>query len=273
MLEYRLNFVDITNHPLTHRYARPGAGPPTARADICSGEQCLLWRFTAPRKGGQFVAGKGEVEIGVGAYNCDGTYSFYGPTAAPDRSAEIGESDPGRWQSVKVPADVDPAKQGIERYPHPVCDATGTARSPAASSSGRRTTRSTGSWRAPASRSPSSTPSEAGQDCMGERDGFGWSTVAGFVSYSPLKGNEKDISNLISQTYCSLLAFGLLPEGKKNTDCLTTARCMPGTRATARWVKLPGRAVPRRPKPSARSSAATSARRATPTARWAIPRR
>ena len=87
---------------------------------MCAGEQCLLWRFTAPRKGGEFVAGAGEVEIGIGAYNCDGTYSFYGPNAAPDRSAEIGESDPGRWQSVTVPADVDPSQGRHRPLSHPV---------------------------------------------------------------------------------------------------------------------------------------------------------
>jgi hypothetical protein len=239
--EYRLNYVDVTNHPKTvgHPTLVMGAA---ARADICSGEQCLLWRFTAPRKGGQLVAGAGEVEIGIGAYNCDGTYSFYGPTAATDRTAKIGESDPARWASVKVPAQVDPSKQNVDRFHIPF-----------ASNRNREIARSIFVWPADntidwelASSGFMITQfdwSETAQDCVGKREGFGWSTTAGFESYSPLKGNEKDASKLISQTYCSLLAFGLLPEGKKNTDCLTTARCMPGT-ADCPWLKLPDSLCP-----------------------------
>ena len=240
-LEYRLNFVDVTNHPMSigNPVLVMGAA---ARADICSGEQCLLWRFTVPRKGGQWVPGAGEAEIGIGGYNCDGTYSFYGPKAAPDRSKEIGQSDPGRWQAVKVPSVVDPTKDGIARY-----------KIPFATNKNREVARSIFLWPADntidwelASSGFEITEldtSETGQDCIGAREGFGWSTKGGFVAYSPLAGNEKDISNLISQSYCSLLSFGLLPEGKKQTDCLTTVRCMPGS-AGCPWIKLPDSLCP-----------------------------
>jgi hypothetical protein len=63
------------------------------------------------------------------------------------------------------------------------------------------------------------------------------------VSYSLMDGNDTDISNLISQTYCSLLAFGLLGEGLKDTKCLETERCMPGT-ANCPWLKLPDSLCP-----------------------------
>jgi hypothetical protein len=241
VLEYRLNFVDITNHPLTVG-TRDLMNSAAQRADVCSGEQCLLWRFTAPRKGGEFVKGASEIEIGVGAYNCDGTYSFYGDKAAPDRSAEIGESDPARWQAVKVPAEFDPAKEGIERF-----------HIPWATNKNREIARSIFVWPADfkidwelASAGFEITQldtSEAGEDCQGARDRVKWATVDGFVSYSPLKGNDKDISNQINQTYCSLLAFGILPENMKNTDCLTTARCMPGS-ANCLWRKLPDSLCP-----------------------------
>jgi hypothetical protein len=240
-VEYRLNFVDITNHPLT-------IGTPdlvrtaASRAEVCAGEQCLLWRFTAPRSGGKFVAGKGEVEIGVGAYNCDGTYSFYGPKAAPDRTKEIGESEPGRWQAVSVPADVDPTKDGIDRYHIPF-----------ATNKNREVARSIFVWPQDYSidwelasagfEITGFDTSEAGLDCMGTRDGFAWSTVGGFVSYSPLAGNDKDISNQILQTYCSLLGFGILPEGMKDKDCLTTERCTPGANGCT-WLKLPDSLCP-----------------------------
>jgi hypothetical protein len=246
VLEYRLEYVEIYNHPQS-------IGLPdlvrtaNQRADVCAGEQCLLWRFTAPRQGGQTIAGMGEVEIGVGAYNCDGTYSYYGPNAASDRTAEIGESDPGRWQSVKVPAVHDPAKEGVERFHIPF----GTNKN-------REVARSlflfpadnTLDWELASSgfNITSFDTSPAGQDCMGEREGFGWNAVAGFVSYSPLKGNDKDISNQINQTYCALLAFGLLPEGQKNKDCFTTERCLPDGGnfgdGGCDWLKVPDSLCP-----------------------------
>jgi hypothetical protein len=245
VIEYRLNYVDIINHPLS-------IGLPdlvrtaNQRADVCAGEQCLLWRFTAPRKGGEFVAGPAEVEIGVGAYNCDGTYSFYGPTAAPDRSSVVGESDPGRWQSVKVPADHDPAKQGIDRFKIPF---TTNRNREIARSIFLVPSDNTIDWELASSGfllTQFDTSVDA-QDCIGARDGFGWSTVAGFESYSPLKGNDKDISNQINQTYCSLLGFGLLPEGKKNQDCFAP-RCMPDGGqfgdGGCDWIKLPDSLCP-----------------------------
>ena len=246
-LEYRLNYVDIYNHPQSVGLPdlQRSAGQ---RADVCSGEQCLLWRFTAPRAGGQYVAGKGEVEIGVGAYNCDGTYSFYGPSAAPNRMQESGESAPDRWQSVKVPADVDPTKTNVDRFHIPWT--TNRNREIARSiflfpsdnsidwelaSSGFTITQI--EW------------SPAAQDCIGSRNGFvGWNTVAGFESFSPIAGNDRDISNQVNQTYCALLAFGLLPEGMKQKDCAKTQRCVPDGGSYGDggcdWVKLPDSLCP-----------------------------
>jgi hypothetical protein len=246
-IEYRLNYVDIYNHPqsigLPDLMRTAGQ-----RADVCSGEQCLLWRFTAPRAGGAYVAGKGEVEIGVGAYNCDGTYSFYGPGAAPDRTAIVGESAPGRWQSVKVPADVDPAKPGVDRF-----------HIPWATNKNREIARSiflipkdnTIDWELASSGFTITQMdwSDPGLDCLGSRNGFvGWNTVAGFEAYSPVAGNDRDISDQINQSYCSLLGFGLLPEGKKNKDCSQTARCIPDGGSFGDggcdWVKLPDALCP-----------------------------
>jgi hypothetical protein len=246
VLEYRLNFVDIITHPLSiglpdlQRTAQQ-------RADVCAGEQCLLWRFTAPRKGGQYVAGAGTAEIGIGAYNCDGTYSYYGPKAANDRSADIGEKDPGRWQAVTVPVDYDPAKDGVARM-----------HIPWATNKNRAIQRSLFllpadnklDWELASSGFEVTTldTSDPAQDCIGKRNRLAWTTADGFVSYSPMVGNEKDISNQINQTYCSLLAFGLLPEGKKDKDCLTTERCMPdgGTfgDGSCDWLKLPDSLCP-----------------------------
>ena len=137
---------------------------------------------------------------------------------------------------------VDPTKQGIDRYHIPF-----------ATNRNREIARSIFIW--PEDNSidwelassgfeiTGFDTSEAGQDCIGARDSFKWNTVNGFVAYSPLKGNDQDVNNLISQTYCSLLAFGVLPEGMKNEDCLTTARCMPGS-ADCPWIKLPDALCP-----------------------------
>jgi hypothetical protein len=246
-IEFRLNYVDVYNHPQS-------IGLPDLvriagqRADVCSGEQCLLWRFTAPRKDGEFVPGAAEVEIGIGAYNCDGTYSFYGPNAAPDRSDIIGESDPGRWQSVKVPAEFDPAETGRDRF-----------HIPWETNENRKIARSI--FLLPTDNSIDWELASSGfditeidwsddvLDCIGSRNGLiGWNAVSGFVAYSPMEGNETDISNQINQTYCSLLAFGLLPEGMKNKDCLTTERCLPDggsfSDGGCDWIKLPDSLCP-----------------------------
>jgi hypothetical protein len=246
-IEYRLNYVDIYNHPQS-------AGLPdlqrsaSQRAEVCSGEQGLLWRFTEPRAGGAFVAGKGEVEIGIGAYNCDGTYSFYGPTAAPDRTKDVGESAPGRWQSVKVPADVDPAKPGVERF-----------HIPWVTNKNREIARSiflipkdnSIDWELASSGFTITQMDWSGDalDCIGSRNGFvSWNTVMGFESYSPIAGNDRDISDQTNQTYCALLAFGLVPEGMKNKDCSKTLRCLPdgGTYGDGGcdWVKVPDALCP-----------------------------
>ncbi len=246
-IEYRLNYVDIYNHPQSVGLPdiQRTAGQ---RAEVCSGEQCLLWRFTAPRANGQYVAGKGEVEIGVGAYNCDGTYSFYGPSAAPDRTKEVGEAAPTRWQSVKVPADVDPSKTNVDRFHIPW--ATNRNRE-IARSIFLFPTDNTIDWELASSGFLVTQIewNDAALDCIGSRNGIvGWNTVAGFESYSPIEGNDRDISNQINQTYCALLGFGLLPEGMKNKDCKQTARCMPDGGAYGDggcdWIKLPDALCP-----------------------------
>jgi hypothetical protein len=59
------------------------------------------------------------------------------------------------------------------------------------------------------------------------------------------RGSPSDITN---QTYCARLAFGLLPDGMKEKDCLTTARCMPDAGnfgdGGCDWVKLPDSLCP-----------------------------
>jgi len=245
-LEYRLNLVEVINHPLTIGLPLLKASA-NARADICSGEQCLLWRFTLPRSGGQLVAGASTIQIGVGGYNCDGTYSFYGPTAAPVR--EGISDDPGRWQAPVEDADFDPAKQGMQQH-----------HIPWRTNHNREIARSifleprdnTIDWELSSSgfEITSLDTSEAGRDCIGARDSQAWVTGGTFVSYSPMAGNDTDINNLISQPFCQLLAFGVLEEGKKDRSCVDTPRCVPtpdrmlSDPTRCPWLKLPDSLCP-----------------------------
>ena len=239
VLEYRLTSVVVTNHPDT--VSQPVLLQTAAtRADTCAGEQCLLWRFTLPRSGGEFVAGAGKSTIGIGRYNCDGTYSFYGPTAAPDRE---GLTDPARWEAVEADMMVDPDLEGRDARVIPFGD-----------NPNRRF-----------ARSPFTDPAmdmeidwelvsqgfdiididtaDAGEDCQGTRSGEDWIPAGQFLSYAPLEPNSHDITNQISQTYCQLLAVGILPEGMQERDCLELPRCTPGDEGCD-WGKLPDSLCP-----------------------------
>lgn len=246
VLEYRLNMVEVINHPLT--ISQPVLKvSAAARAEICSGEQCVLWRFTLPRAGGELVEGPSTIQIGIGAYNCDGTYSFYGPSAAPPRDGI--SNDPGRWQAPIVDAEFDPKKQGMEQH-----------HIPRQTNGNREIARSV--FLAPTDNSidwelansgfeiTSLDSSEAGRDCIGSRDAVQWVTGGTFVSYSPMAGNDVDVNDLIYQPYCQLLAFGILEEGKKDTSCADTPRCLPtpermlGDPDRCPWVKLPDSLCP-----------------------------
>ena len=101
-LEYRLNYTEIKNHPLT-------AGHPgllsTVQRDTERETRSTLWRFKAPVDGmGGQASGISMNTVGSGVYNCDGTYSFYSEDAAPDRDIS---DEPDRWASTPVPAMVD----------------------------------------------------------------------------------------------------------------------------------------------------------------------
>jgi hypothetical protein len=70
-----------------------------------------------------------------------------------------------------------------------------------------------------------------------------WKPGGTYEVYTPLPENDKEIITLISQTYCQLVAFGILPSDKKTTVLCTTARCMPGS-ADCPWKKLPDSLCP-----------------------------
>ncbi|MDH5675175.1 MAG: hypothetical protein OEZ06_23820 [Myxococcales bacterium] len=238
VLEYRLSLVEVQNHPDTIGLP-PLLMLAANRAQTCSGEQCLLWRFTFPREGGQYVAGPGKSQIGIGRYNCDGTYSFYGDSAAPTRE---GLSDGGRWAGVEVDTEVNPDAEGRDRQTIPFAD---NPNRNVTYSPFLRTDTNEIDWELGSQGFDivEIDTSDAGMDCMGSRDGENWITGGSFVSYSPLAPNTTDIADDINQTYCQLLAFGILTDANRDLDCLAVPRCTPGD-ADCPWLKLPDSLCP-----------------------------
>jgi hypothetical protein len=247
VLEYRVEFSDTLNHPktigvdalktlTTQRYEQE--------------QQSILWRLELPRKGGKLVAGKGKFTNGVGRYNCDGTYSYYSDSAAPDVASF--SSDKTRWAAVTVDVDFDPAKTGIDQIHIAFAD-----------NKNRNFTYT-----------PFLNPdsyaldwelinqgydlktidlTDAGRDCIGARDGSKWSMGGTYWVYTPLKGNDVEpIAALSGQNYCQLAAFGAF---LKTYGC-DTPRCAPyapapkmnptpeQTAAACNWQKLPDSLCP-----------------------------
>jgi hypothetical protein len=234
-----LNFSLTKNHPTT-------IGDPilvasgTARYE--NEQQSILWRFKSPRMGGKEVAGPGESTIGVGRYNCDGTYSYYNDKAAP---AKMGiNEDVGRWQPRVVKTTVDPAKMGKERMKISFNDNLPGRQwvfTPFLNDSGTML-----DWELVNGGFDILNIEVAGEgrDCIGSREGTMWKPGGTYEVYTPLPENDKEVITLISQTYCQLVAFGILPMAMKNTTpCMTTERCMPGSDGCV-WKKLPDALCP-----------------------------
>lgn len=238
VLEYRLNFSLTKNHMTT-------IGDPllvassTARYD--QEQQSILWRFEAPRKDGKEIDGMGKTTIGVGRYNCDGTYSYYTDKAAPAKP-DVSE-DVARWKPRVVTSTIDTSKTGRDRM-HikfadnapgrtlvytPFLDDSGVMLDWELVNEGYDITKI--------------DTSGDGRDCIGAREGTGWKAGGTFEVYTPLPENDKEQIKLISQTYCQLVAFGILPNAMKTTVLCNTPRCMPGTDQCA-WKKLPDSLCP-----------------------------
>jgi hypothetical protein len=239
VLEYRLNFSLTKNHPTT-------IGDPllvassTARYD--QEQQSILWTFKTPRKEGKDVAGEGETTIGVGRYNCDGTYSYYNDKAAP--SDPNVSTDVGRWQKRVVKSVVDPTKTGRDRMKIPFANnrpGRNLVYTPFLDDSGAML-----DWELVNEGYDilQIDTTGDGMDCIGKREGTTWSPAGTFEVYTPLPENDKEKITLIMQTYCQLVAFGILPTDKKDTVlCNDMDRCMPGS-ADCPWKKLPDSLCP-----------------------------
>jgi hypothetical protein len=250
-LEYRVNYSNTANHPATIGVDAL-ANATTTRYE--NEQQSTMWRFTLPRMNGEQVSGMGMAQIGVGRYNCDGTYSYYTNDAAPVRDGVT--SDVARWVAEEVPITVDATKMDADRIKIAFAD-----------NSNRDLT-----WTPFLDNTTYALDWELihqgftitemdvtgpGRDCLGSRTSTGWQAGGTFLIYTPMKENDSQKISLIQQSYCALVAFGILPESgthNKQKSCIAEPRCMPdgpppqgtmvGEDPTCVWVKLPDSLCP-----------------------------
>ena len=248
-LEYRLNWQFTINHPdsLSLELLKG-----LARTRNENEEQSLLFRFKLPKKNGKLVAGPGELTIGQGRYNCDGTYSFY-KDAAPVLTAPEdmfpNSDDKSRWNETVTPIMFDPSKSGRDAWQINFEDRyTGKSYSPFMDDfdptnlfyDWEIVTENVDieSW-------PDLTPDS--MDCAGHRDDVGEWFAEGyaFSVFTRLDDNslgDNGINQLSNMTYAQLVAIG--PDAASDyPDPNTMERCEPGT-ADCRWVKLPDSLCP-----------------------------
>jgi hypothetical protein len=232
-LEYRINFTLTSNHPATigaDLLVQDGI----TRSD--QERQSLLWRFVQPRENGMAIAGPGQTTIGVGRYNCDGTYSFYDETAAP--SVPNISTDVARWRAYTVPSTVDPTKSGRERNHVKFADNSNRnlVYTPFV-----KTDDYSLEWELTTQRFDILTidTDETGRDCIGRRDGTSWMAGGTFEIYTPIADNNVSlIAAAGGITYCQLVAFGIAT----TFSCTDTPRCMPGDGCD--WKKIPDALCP-----------------------------
>jgi hypothetical protein len=238
VLEYRVQYSNTLNHPKSIGL-QSLANLTTTRFE--QEQQSQLWRYELPRSGGKEVSGMGKLTIGVGRYNCDGTYSYYGANAAP----KVGgfNDDVGRWQPVTTPIMVDVTKEGRERSKIAFADNKNRALT-------YTVFLDTASFKYDwelinqGFDITSIDTSPAGRDCQGKRTmNKLWETDKTYEVYTPLDANDvSPITPLNGQTYAQLVAFGPFMVNPKVTGSDAVARCAAGD--NCQWVKLPDSLCP-----------------------------
>lgn len=101
--KYDLEFVNYIQLP----QSMPNLTNPVVQGLLQTGQEngadVTLIRFhDVPRTEDMTEPVLVDVEMGVGKMNCDGSYSFYGPNAAPAPIHDGPPNDPGRWQVTKL---------------------------------------------------------------------------------------------------------------------------------------------------------------------------
>jgi hypothetical protein len=188
------------------------------------------------------ISGMGKTTIGIGRYNCDGTYSYYTKTAATPVMGVA--TDPARWAADELDSVVDVSKDGPDRNKIPF--AMNTNRKLVYTPYLNLNTFAL-DWELinQGYTMTAIDTTTAGRDCMGARSGNSWKPTgnAKFEVYTPLKDNNKQVIASIMQTYCQLVSFGILKADQKTLDCNTEKRCMPGSSGCP-WMKLPDALCP-----------------------------
>ena len=239
-LEYRMNFVQTINQPLT-------LGLDTIKnlniIRVEDEQQSELLRFEVPRENGKLASGAGKLTIGVGRYNCDGTYSYYTDTAAPVRPES--SNDPKRWAPKHMDLKVDATKNDASRY-QPVWSTNynrGFTLMPYLNTATFAMDWELWDQGFSFEKMPTG---DAALDCVGKRTKEGlWEGGGTFIAYATLERNDHDpISALAEQTMCQLLAFGVVVDkDDPNNSCSKTSRCEPG-KSGCTWQKLPDSLCP-----------------------------
>jgi hypothetical protein len=250
-LEYRVNYSNTANHPLTIGVSAL-AEATTNRYQL--EQQSTMWRFTLPRMNGEQVSGMGMAQIGVGRYNCDGTYSYYTNDAAPVREGVT--TDVERWVAEEVPITVDATKTDADRIKIAFADNSnrGLTWTPFLDGDTYALDWELVHQGFTITEMDITGP---GRDCLGSRITGGWEAGGKFVIYTPIKENDSQRITLIQQSYCALVAFGILPEAgthNKQKKCVEEPRCLPdgpapmgtmiGEDPTCVWLKLPDSLCP-----------------------------
>lgn len=219
------------------------------RAKTCSSEQCLLFRMTVPREGGERVSGDGITEIAVGRYNCDGTFSFYSDTAAPDRADE-GRTGADRWAVREATAEIDVTKEGRDQS---VITGMNPNRQASCNAFYLDAT-SDIDWELCTlgfDILEIDTSVEA-RDGFGAWDGTQWTRPGKYEVFAPLSINDDDIIDPLGISFCQLMAFGpIAPDFRAELTCTDTERCLPLNPVpmaqedrTCPFVKLPDSLCP-----------------------------
>jgi hypothetical protein len=236
VLEFRLNYFFLIN--LTNTID-PGLIGPLEISRFDNEEQSLLFRMRLPQENGKVIPGTAHMQIGGGRYNCDGTYSFYGPTAAPP---DVGTHDPGRWQAAEFDATVDPTKTD-RNYVRPTFKQALAAKNTESSlpylNGDLKLDFEGESQGFDILEMPSG---DEHMDCVGSRskEDTVWLPAGKTVAYARVDLNDTDIIDTLGVNFSQLMGFGT---GGKNAKPQTTARCMPGDQGCA-WKRLPDSLCP-----------------------------
>lgn len=244
-LGYRINFAFPSNHPSSLSLNGLRA---LALSRHQNQEQSLLIRLSVPVRDGELQAGEGELTLGQGRYNCDGTYSFYGDGAAPVREGFPNSDNADRWKATTVKATFDPETSDGAAFSVAYADEDqDRSYSPFMVADGSKLKLD---WEIVTQRFSISEWAWDDLDCLGDFDTRtnDWRTKGEYIFYAALDENmagNNGIDALGDIHLSQLIAFGLA--GGNATQALDPQqepRCTPGSSEECPWIKLPDSLCP-----------------------------